>query len=132
MAINKTYFTLLIILILCASYWISWRVKSVTYFAIPNISDTRNEARISERWSHQKLVFNDEGKFHIVTNIVLTTHLYYSSALLYKGSTIPTSIQAKERQMEIEEALQRNLNKKRIAAVHVLYEHPRIHICLLY
>ena len=39
---------------------------------------------------------------------------------------------AKERQMEIEEALQRNLNKKKIAAAHVLYEHPRMHICLLY
>ena len=140
MAINKTYFTLLIILILCTSYWISWRIKSITSpcltmrksFYIINTSDTRNEARISERWSHQKLIFNDEGKFHIVTNIVLTTHLYYSSALLYKGSTIPTSVQLKERQMEIEEALQRNLNNERIAAVHVLYEHPEIHIHLLH
>ena len=140
MAINKTYFTLLIILIVCTSYWISWRVKSVTSpcltmrrsFYITNISDTRNEARISERWSHQKLIFNDEGKFHIVTNIVLSTHLYYSSALLYKGSTIPTSVQLKERQMEIEEALQRNLNNERIAAVHVLYKHPEIHIHLLH
>ena len=140
MTINKTYFILLVTLILFVSYWISWTIRSVTspcvitptHFAIPNISDTRNEARLSERWSHEKIIFDDDGKFHIVTNIVLTTHLYYSRALLYKGSTIPTSTQLKERQMEIEEALQRNLNNDRIAAVHVLYEHPETHIHLLH
>ena len=140
MSVNKTYFILLVTLILFASYWILRRVQSVTppcqitsrYFVISNISDTRNEARISERWSHKKLIFNDQGKFHIVTNIVLSTHLYYSKSLLYKGSLIPTSVQLKERQMEIEEALQRNLNNERIAAVHVLYEHPEIHIHLLH
>ena len=140
MTINKMYFRLLVIFILCASYWILRRVKSITSpclitprnFAILKISDTRNEARISEKWSHQKLIFNDEGKFHIVTNIVLTTHLYYSRSLLHNGSTIPKSIQLKERQMKIEEALQRNLNNERIAAVHVLYDHPEIHIYLLH
>ena len=34
--------------------------------------------------------------------------------------------------MEIEEALQRNFNNERIAAVHVLFEHREIHIHLFH
>ena len=140
MTFTKINFMLLTVaLIISNSYWVWYRLQYTTgtktfklaTLTDTNISEARNEAKISERWSHEKLVFDDDGKFHLITNIVLTTHLYYSKDLLYEGSTPPTSVQLKLRQKEIEETLQENLINERVAAVHVLYEHPETHIYLL-
>ena len=140
MSFSKTNFTLLTVaLIISNSYWVWYGLKnsSVTStFQQLNLTDTciseaRNQANISEKWSHKKLVFHDEGKFHIITNIVLTTHRYYSKDLLYEGTTSPTLAQLSRRQKEIEETLRQNLANERVAAIHVLYEHPEIHIYLL-
>ena len=77
------------------------------------------------------LVYKDERKFHIVTNVVLTVLLHYSRPLWYGGSTQSTSIQLKKCQMETQEVMLKNLINERIAAVHVLYEHPEIQFYLM-
>ena len=133
------FMVLVAALIVSNSYWVSYRLQYTTTRttfkqAIRRgnfISKERKQAKISERWSYQKLVFDDEGKFHIITNIVLTTIIYYSKDLLYEGTTPPTLLQQKSRQKEIEETLQENLVNERVAAIHVLYEHPETHIYFL-
>ena len=126
-------------LIIPNSYWVWYRFYYTTVtrtFKLANLSDTRilkkrNQARIFESWSHQKVNLDDKGKVHIITNTVLTTHLYYSRDLLYEGTTSPTSVQLSTQQKEIEKTLQENLVKERFAAIFVLYEHPEAHIYLL-
>ena len=139
MAFSKAYFLLLtVVLIISNSYWVWYSMKKTSktrIIKVLNLSDTciseaRNQANISEKWSHKKLFFDDEGKFHIITNIVLTTHRYYSKDLLYEGTKSPTPDQLSRRQKEIEETLEENLVNERVAAIHVLYEHPEIHIYL--
>ena len=91
-----------------------------------------NEAQLSVKWSEEfELDLEDSGKFHIVTNIILSTHRHYSINLLYDSNRPPTNIELQKRQTEIEVALQKNLNHERVAAVHVLYYHPAVHSYLL-
>ena len=91
-----------------------------------------NDAQLSEKWSHEeKLSIRDEGKFHLVTNVILVTHKHYSANLQYNSSRVPTKNQLEDRQHEIETCLQNNLNHDRVAAIHVLYFHPAVSMYLL-
>jgi len=91
-----------------------------------------NEAQLSDKWSNElELDIEDEGKFHIISNVILVTHKHYSSNLLYDNTRIPTNKQLEMRQHEIETALQNNLNNKLVAAIHILYFHPAVHSYLL-
>ena len=91
-----------------------------------------NEAQLSQKWSEEiELDVEDDGRFHIVTNVVLTTHRHYNVDLLYDDNRRPTEIELQRRQAEIEVALQKNLNSKYVAAVHVLYYHPAVHSYLM-
>lgn len=91
-----------------------------------------NDAQLSDKWNHDAdLQIEDEGKFHMVTNIVLFTHKAYNVNLLYDNRRPPTEVELEKRQREVEVALQENLNNKNIAAVHVLYFHPAVSMYLL-
>ena len=81
--------------------------------------------------SHQKFDRDDEGKIQIITNIVLTNHLYYCKELLYEVTNSPISVQLSTWQKKMEKTLQENLIKERVAAIYVLYKHPETHIDLL-
>ena len=86
-----------------------------------------NRAQLSEKWSNEpELDIEDEGKFHLVTNIILVTHRAYHTNLLYDNQRPPTVNELEDRQREIETTLQANLNHERIAAIHVLYFHPAV------
>jgi len=86
-----------------------------------------NQAQLSEKWSNDpELDIEDEGRFHVVTNIVLVTHKAYHSNLLLNGRRPPTVNELSDRQHEIETSLQANLNHPKIAAVHILYFHPAV------
>ena len=52
-----------------------------------------NEAQLSEKWS-EEIEYNveDDGKFHIVTNVVLTTHRHYNVDLLGDNTRQPTEM----------------------------------------
>ena len=62
---------------------------------------------------------------------MLTTHFYYNKDLLNEETTPPTSDQLKLRQKELKELLEENLVNERVAAIHVLHEHPETHIYFL-
>ena len=86
-----------------------------------------NKAKLSEKWSNDpELDIEDDGKFHLVTNVVLVTHKAYHSNLLYNREREPTLNELADRQHEIEETLQINLNHPMVAAVHILYFHPAV------
>ena len=85
------------------------------------------KAKLYEKWSNNpELDIEDDGKFHLVTNIVLVTHKAFYSNLLYKNIRAPTENELADRQHEIEDSLQNNLNHPKVAAVHILYSHPAV------
>ena len=78
------------------------------------------------RWSHENDEgIKDEGKFHVVTNVILVTLRNYSVHMLY-GSRVATMKQLEDRQLEIDTSLQINLNNDKIAVMHVLYYYPEV------
>lgn len=88
-----------------------------------------NEAQLSEKWNNvTNTKRNGNGKLHLVTNILLITHKDFSKRAHYDedNSKPATQEQLVERQQEIEQTLQTNLNNGLIAAVHVLYDHPAV------
>lgn len=91
-----------------------------------------NDAQLSDKWnSNSDIDVEDDGKFHLVTNIILVTHRAYNLNLQYDNRRPPTEEELEKRQHEIETTLQINLNSKHIAAVHVLYFHPAVQTYLM-
>lgn len=120
-AFSKINFMLLTVgLIISNSYLVWYRLQYTTVkrtFKLANLSDTciletRNQARIFERLSHQKFDRDDEGKIHIITNIVLTNHLYYRKDLLYKVTNSTISVQLSTQQKKMEKTLRILLKKE--------------------
>ena len=107
-------------LIISNSYLVWYRLQYTTVkrtFKLANLSDTciletRNQERIFERLSHQKFDRDDEGKIHIITNIVLTNHLYYRKDLLYKVTNSTISVQLSTQQKKMEKTLRILLKKE--------------------
>ncbi|XP_012555614.1 uncharacterized protein LOC105844041 isoform X1 [Hydra vulgaris] len=116
-------------LLICTLSWLAFVRNVTTHMQLMSepIYISINEAQLSEKWSHEdELDVQDEGKFHVVTNLILVTHKHYSINLRYENNRIPDANQLQDRQTEIESTLQLNLNNDKIAAVHVLYFHPAV------
>lgn len=92
---------------------------ALSWLTIPNHNVKQSLQPIRQEDASQK-------RFHLVTNLVLVTHEAYSSNLLYNKTRPPTTKELLDRQHEIDEALQVNLNHPMVAAVHVLYNHPAV------
>ena len=129
----RIFFVLLSVFVLSALIWLIPHVTTPPQQPC-NVEEVIgvSDAQLSEKWSHEKkLSIRDEGKFHLVTNVILVTHEHYSANLQYNSSRVPTKNQLEDRQHEIETALQNNLNHDRVAAIHVLYLHPAVSMYLL-
>ena len=59
-----------------------------------------------EKWSEEiEVDLEDDGKFYIVTDVVLMTHEHYNVDYLYNDTRQPTEIELQRRQVEIKVAL---------------------------
>lgn len=134
LSFKSIFITLLLFFVFLALSWLSFIRNVHAPLVVTEEEDFflgRNEAQLSEKWSDlEELDIQDEGKFHMVTNIILFTHKVYSSNLLYDGERTPTQEHLEKRQREVEETLQKNLNNEHVAAVHILYFHPAISLYL--
>ena len=134
-SVKRIFFVLLSVFVLSALIWLALIRNVITPPQQPFITEVvigANDAQLSEKWSHEEeLNIRDEGKFHLVTNVILVTHKHYSANLQYDSSRVPTTNQLDDRQHEIETSLQNNLNHDRVAAIHVLYFHPAVSMYLL-
>lgn len=126
---KKIFLVLLFALVGIALTWLALirHVQPMQSLPLDDLIRNTNDAQLSEKWSNEpELDIEDEGKFHMVTNIILITHKAYHSNLLYKNQRPPTLNELEDRQHEIETTLQSNLNNDKVAAVHVLYFHPAV------
>jgi hypothetical protein len=89
------------------------------------------EAQLSKDWNNDtELDIEDEGKFHVVTNIVLYTRKADQVNLLFENKRPPTIKELTDRQRELEMTLQSNLNHPKVAAIHILHAHPVVMLYL--
>ncbi|XP_047144082.1 uncharacterized protein LOC105848843 [Hydra vulgaris] len=86
-----------------------------------------NNAQFSREWyGNLQLTTKAQDGFHLVTYFALLSNSFYVNNLRYKLNDKPTKVQLDERQQEIEDCLQNNLNNNLIVNVHVLIYHVEI------
>ena len=92
MSLVKIFLILTLVFVFFCLLWLAF-IRHVNPISPKEFLLKANEAQLSEKWS-EEIEYNveDDGKFHIVTNVVLITHRHYNVDLLGDNTRQPTEM----------------------------------------